>query len=76
MPSEAEGGKEDRTASRRQPELESVREGRWESSWVPLGPDHMCPQGVYWRTVGAGGSREGSREEVLRAMGLDPVKLY
>lgn len=25
---------------------------------------------------GAGGSREGSGEEVLRAMGLDPVKLY
>lgn len=37
-----------------------IRQGRWESSWVPLGSDHMCPQGVWWQTEGAGGSREGS----------------
>lgn len=46
---------------------------------VQLGPiragPHVCVGGGWW-TKGAGGSREGSKEEVLRAMGLDPVKLY
>ncbi|CAG07929.1 unnamed protein product [Tetraodon nigroviridis] len=39
---------------------ESRGVGRWESSWVPLGSDHMCPRGVWWQTEGAGGSKEGS----------------
>lgn len=43
---------------------------------VQLGPIRAgphAPAGVRWWTEGAGGSREGSGEEVLRAMGLDPV---
>ncbi|KAJ4943930.1 hypothetical protein JOQ06_006423, partial [Pogonophryne albipinna] len=35
-----------------EPGLGSVSEGRWESSWVPLGLDHMCLRG------GSGGPRE------------------
>lgn len=51
---------------------------------VQLGPIRAGPHvfvggggsGMGWRTEGAEGSKEGSGEEVLRAMGLDPVKLY
>lgn len=48
---------------------------------VQLGPITAEPhvfirRGVGGRPRGQDGSKEGSREEVLRAMGLDPVKLY
>lgn len=59
-------------------ELGSTGEGK---VGVQLGPIRVGPHvpagGVGGGgPKGAGGSREGSGEEVLRAMGLDLVKLY
>lgn len=54
--------------------MRTVQLGRWESSWVPLGSDHMCPQGVWWQTEGAGGSREGSGRGSAKSDGPKPYE--
>lgn len=51
------------------------RRGKVGVQLRPIRTRPHVPAGGWW-TEGAGESREGSGEEVLRAMGLDPVKLY
>lgn len=60
--------------SERTVEVRPVQQGRWESSWVLLGSDHMCPQGVWWQTKGAGGSWKGSGRGSAKSDGPKPCE--
>lgn len=55
-----------------QPELVSIGEERWESSWVPLGLNHMC----WWGGGGPGGRRElrGQRGGSAESDGTRPCE--
>lgn len=64
VPSGAECLKGERRTERGELGLGSVSKGRWESSWVPLGLDHMCLRGV-----GGGSSGPRGQEGAKRAAG-------